>query len=128
MDVVTLEPWNPWPLIVPIVIAIGGVALSIAGGRRRAKGMRESGYVAFIVGSFAAVWMAWSMSGMWDSSAREQALLELGYETPTFSASSQAVGGELPPISFTAIRDGERVRGVVEHVEGSTWRVREVGG
>jgi len=70
--------------------------------------------------------MTWSMSGLWDASAREEALVGAGYESPTFSGSTDVVGGELPPIGWQAIRDGERVRGVLQPVDGDRWEIREL--
>ncbi|MGX5695990.1 hypothetical protein ACWKWP_07315 [Agromyces soli] len=102
------------------------IVLSVVGTRRRSKTAREGGYVAFIVGAIAAVWMTWSMSAIWDSSERERALTALGCTDPVFSASPQLVGDRLPPITFTAVCDGERMRGVLEQVDGTTWRVREI--
>ena len=57
---------------------------------------------------------------------RTDALVALGYESPTFTASTNLAGGEAPPIAFQAIRDGERVRGVLVSVGGDQWEVREI--
>ncbi|WP_448808099.1 hypothetical protein [Agromyces bauzanensis] len=70
--IITIEPWNPWPLLFP--------------------GIAE------------------------------------GYGSPTFSGSTDVVGGELPPLAWQAIRDGERVRGVLVPLGGEQWEIRETGG
>ena len=125
-DVVTLEPWSPWPLVFPALVLLAGAAVSIIGTRRRSKPLRESGYVAILLGALAAGAMTYSMSGIWDVEQRTAALVALGYESPTFSASTRLTGGEVPPIAFQAIRDGERVRGVLVAVGDDRWEVREI--
>jgi hypothetical protein len=125
-EVVTLEPWSPWPLVFPALVLLGGAAVSIIGTRRRNKPLRESGYVAIVFGALAAGAMTYSMSGIWDVEQRTAALVALGYESPTFSASTGLSTGEVPPIAFQAIRDGERVRGVLVSVGDDQWEVREI--
>lgn len=125
-EVVTLEPWSPWPLVFPALVLLAGAAVSIIGTRRRNKPLRESGYVAIVFGALAAGAMTYSMSGIWDVEQRTAALVALGYESPTFSASTGLSTGEVPPIAFQAIRDGERVRGVLVSVGGDQWEVREI--
>lgn len=125
-EVVTLEPWSPWPLVFPALVLLAGAAVSIIGTRRRNKPLRESGYVAIVFGALAAGAMTYSMSGIWDVEQRTAALVALGYESPTFSAGTSLSGGEVPPIAFQAIRDGERVRGVLVSVGGDQWEVREI--
>ncbi|MEI5585160.1 MULTISPECIES: hypothetical protein [unclassified Agromyces] len=125
-EVVTLEPWSPWPLVFPVAVVLAGAAVSIAGTRRRSKPLRETGYVAIVFGALAAAAMTYSMSGIWDTQQRTDALVSLGYETPTFSGGTSLAGGELPPVAFQAVRDGTRVRGVIVQVEGDRWEVREI--
>ena len=125
-EVVTIAPWNPWPLVFPGIALVVAVMASFVGGHYRSKTMRESGYALFVVGGLAAAWMTWSMSGLWDASAREEALVAAGYESPTFSGSTDVVGGELPPMAWQAIRDGERVRGVLRPLDGDRWEIREL--
>lgn len=125
-EVVTLEPWNPWPLVFPVLVVLGGAIVSIIGTRRRNKPLRESGYVAIVFGALAAAAMTYSMSGIWDTQQRTAALVGLGYETPTFSGSTSLSGGELPPVAFQGVRDGVRVRGVLVAVGGERWEVREI--
>lgn len=125
-EIVTLEPWSPWPLVFPVFVVLAGAAASIIGTPRRNKPLRETGYVAIIIGALAAAAMTYSMSGIWDTQQRTAALASLGYESPTFSGSTSPAGGELPPIAFQAIRDGERVRGVIAPVDGKRWEVREI--
>ncbi|QEO14382.1 hypothetical protein FLP10_08085 [Agromyces intestinalis] len=124
-EIVTLAPWSPWPLAIPIVLLVGAIAVSIVGTRLRMKPMREAGYVTFIVAAFGGVAIWWSLASMWDTGERQDALVELGYEGPTFSAGTDVVDGELPPIAWQAERDGERVRGVLLHQGGDQWIVRE---
>lgn len=126
-EVVTIAPWDPWPLVFPVFVVLAGAAVSIIGTRRRNKPLRETGYVAIIVGALAVGAMTYSMSGIWDTQQRTAALVGLGFESPTFSASTSLVGDELPPIGFVARRDGEIVRGVLLHVEGDRWEVRAAG-
>lgn len=124
--VVTLEPWNPWPLAFPALVMLAGVIVSIVGTHRRNKPLRETGYVAFVFGALAAGAMTYSMSGIWDTQQRTEALVALGYQDPTFTASMGLATGQVPLIAFQAVRDGERVRGVIEQVDGDQWEVREV--
>lgn len=124
--IVTLEPWSPWPLVFPVLVVLAGAAVSIIGTRRRSKPLRETGYVAIILGALAVGAMTYSMSGIWDTQQRTAALVSLGYESPTFSAGTSLAGGELPPIAFQAIRDGERVHGVIASVGDDRWEVREI--
>ncbi|WP_127791926.1 hypothetical protein [Agromyces sp. LHK192] len=130
---VTLEPWEPWPLVIPALLLVAGIAMSIVGTRKKWKPMREGGYVVFIIGALACGAMAWSLSGIWDAEQRTRALESLGYESPMFGAGTSPVGidgsgagGDLPPIGFQAVRDGERVRGVMLHQGGDRWLVEEV--
>jgi hypothetical protein len=127
-EVVTLEPWSPWPLVFPAVVLVAAVMASIVGARFRSKPMREAGYVAFVIAALAAIAMTWTLSGIWDTQQRTAALVELGYESVTFSGSSDLSGGELRPIAFQAERDGERVRGVLRPLGGERWEVAELGG
>jgi hypothetical protein len=127
-EVVTLEPWSPWPLVIPAIVLVAAVMASIVGTRFDSKPMREAGYVAFVVAGLAAVGMTWTLSGIWDTQQRTTALVGLGYESVTFSGSVDLSGGELPPIAFQAERDGERVRGVLKPLGGDRWEVAEVGG
>ena len=125
-EVVTLQPWNPVPLVIPALIVLAGVGVSIIGTHRRVKPLRETGYVAIVFGALAAVAMTYSMAGIWDAEQRTDALVSLGYETPTFSASMGLGAGETPPIAFQAVRDGVRVRGVLVQVDDDRWQVQEV--
>lgn len=125
--VITIEPWSPWPLVIPAVVVVASVMASVVGTRYRSRPVREAGYAGFVVGVAALVWMAWSMSGLWDSSAREAAFASAGYESPTFSGSTDVMSGELPPLAWQAIRDGERVHGVLRPLGGDRWELAEIG-
>ena len=72
--------------------------------------------------------MIWTLSGIWDQQQRAAVFAELGYESPTFSGSLSLSGEGLQPITFTAVRDGERVRGVLKSLGGEEWEIREIGG
>lgn len=113
---------------LPRIVIIAAIAASFSGARRASKPLREAGYAIFVVGGLTAAWMAWSMSGLWDTSARQSAFIAEGYESPTFSGSTDVMGGELPPLAWQAIRDGERVRGVLVPLGGEQWEIRETGG
>lgn len=67
------------------------------------------------------------MSGIWDTGARQAAFAAEGFESPTFSGSTDVTAGELPPLAWQAIRDGERV-GVLRPLGGDRWEIRETGG
>ncbi|WP_448002181.1 hypothetical protein [Agromyces bauzanensis] len=125
--VVTIEPWNPWPLVFPAIVVVASVMASVVGTRYGSRPVREAGYAGFVVGALAAVWMGWSLSGLWDSSAREAAFASAGYESPTFSGSTDVIGGDLPPLAWQAIRDGERVHGVLRPLGGDRWELAEIG-
>ncbi|GAA4368928.1 hypothetical protein [Agromyces bauzanensis] len=124
---VTIEPWNPWPLAFPTIVVIASVMASVVGSRCRSRPVREAGYAGFVVGTLAVVWMTWSLSGLWDSSARETALASAGYESPTFSGGTDVMAGELTPLAWQAVRDGERVHGVLRPLGGDGWELREAG-
>jgi hypothetical protein len=125
-EVVTLEPWDPWLLFFPALVMAAGVVASIRGTRRDVKPLREAGYVAFVLGALTVAGMTWTLSGIWDSQQREGALVRLGYETVTFSGGMDLSGGELPPIAFQAVWNGERVRGVLKPLGGDQWEVVEI--
>ena len=125
-EFITIEPWNPWPLVFPAIVVVVAIMASLVGTHFGSKPVRESGYALFVVGGLAAAWMTWSMSGIWDTSARETALISAGYESPTFSGNAGAVAGELPPMAWQAIRDGERVRGVLRPIDGDRWDLRVI--
>jgi len=125
-EVVVLEPWSPWPLIFPAILAVIGIAASVVGTRYGSKPMRESGYVIFLFGALAIVAMTWSLAGIWDSRQRADALISLGYKTPTFSGSLYVAGGTLAPLAWQAVRDGERVRGVLRPLGDDRWEVAEI--
>ena len=125
-EVVVIEPWSPWPLIFPAILAVIGILASAVGTRFQSKPMRETGYVAFLLGVLAIVAMTWSLAGIWDSRQRADALISLGYETPTFSGSLNLAGGRLAPIAWQAVRDGERVRGVLRSLGDDRWEVAEI--
>ncbi|WP_350348232.1 hypothetical protein ABIQ69_16610 [Agromyces sp. G08B096] len=127
-EVVTIEPWNPWPLVFPVAVLAFGVFASIVGARRRSKPLREAGYTGVLLGGLALVAMQFALAGMWDSGARVDALREAGYDQATFGGHLALVGDGLPPIAFQADRDGERVRGTLHHLGGDRWEIHEVGG
>lgn len=126
-EVVTLEPWSPWPLVFPALVVLAGAAVSVIGARRRNKPLRETGYVAIVFGALAIGAMTYSMAGIWDTQQRHDALVSLGYESPTFS-SSLSLSREAAPIAFQAVRDGVRVRGALVEVGDARWEVREITG
>lgn len=125
-EVVVIEPWSPWPLIFPAIVVVVGILASMVGTRFRSKPMRESGFVAFVLGAVAMIWMTWSLAGSWDSGQRADALVSLGYENPTFSGSLSLAGTRLAPIAWQAERDGERVRGVLHPLGGDRWKVSPI--
>ncbi|MFC9560789.1 hypothetical protein [Agromyces sp. NPDC056965] len=126
--IVTIAPWNPWPIAIPLVVLVAGVVVSFIGTRRRSKPVRELGFVLFLVSALTAGAMAWVLSGIWDTQAREQALEELGYVSPTFSGGMALSATGLPPIDFSAERaDGTRVSGRLIDQGGGRWLVK-VGG
>ena len=125
-QVVTIAPWDPWPLVFPGIVLVVAIMASTVGSRYRSKPVREAGYALFVVGGLAAAWMAWSMSGIWDTQAREAALVGAGYRSPTFTGTTDVIAGELPPMAWQAVRDGERVRGVLRPLGGDRWEIREL--
>jgi hypothetical protein len=125
-EVVTIAAWNPWPLVFPGVVLVVAIMASAVGSRYRSKPVRETGYALFVVGALAVAWMTWSMSGIWDTQAREAALIGAGYQSPTFSGTTDVIAGELPPVAWQAVRDGERLRGVLRPLGGDRWEIREV--
>ena len=57
---------------------------------------------------------------------RANALISLGYKSPTFSAGMPPTASSLPLIAWQAERDGERVRGVIKSLGGDQWEVAEI--
>ena len=88
--------------------------------------VRESGFVAFVIAALAAIALTWTLSGIWDTQQRTAALIALGYSSPTFDASTSLAGDDLAPIAFQAVRDGERVRGVIKSLGGDRWQISEI--
>jgi hypothetical protein len=125
-EVVVIEPWSPWPLIFPAILAVIGILASVIGTRFESKTMRESGYVAFLIAGLALVAMTWSLAGIWDSQQRADAMISLGYESPTFSGSLNLAGDRLAPIAWQAVHDGERVRGVLRPLGDDRWEIAEI--
>ena len=125
-EVVVIEPWSPWPLIFPAILAVIGILASAVGTRFQSEPMRETGFVAFLLGVLAILAMTWSLAGIWDSRQRADALISLGYETPTFSGSLNLAGSRLAPLAWQAVRNGERVRGVLRPLGGDRWEVVEI--
>ena len=121
-EVVVIEPWSPWPLIFPVILAVIGILASAVGTRFQSKPMRETGFVAFLLGVLAILAMTWSLAGIWDSEQRAEALISLGYESPTFSG---RLYSRAAPIAWQAVHDGERVRGVLRPLGGDRWEVAE---
>lgn len=122
---VTITPWNPWPIAIPLLGLIAGIVVSILGTRRRSKPVRELGFVLFLVSALTAGALAWTLSGIWDTQARERALEELGFVSPTFSGGLALSENGLPPIGFSAERaDGTRVNGVLIDQGGGRWQVK----
>ena len=122
-DVVTLEPWNPWPMVIPGVILVAAVVASVLGTRYRRKRVRELGYLAFLVAALAAFSMMWTLSSIWDSRQRAEALTELGYLTPTFGGGMSFAAGTTGVVPFQAVQGEERVRGVLRPLGGDQWEV-----
>jgi hypothetical protein len=127
-EVVTIEPWSPWPLILPGIVIVVGIMASMVGTHFRSKPMREGGYVVFIIGALALGMMTWSLSGLWDTSARKDALVDAGYDSPTFFGSTSASRDDIYRFAWQAIRDGERVHGVLRALGGDRWELREIPG
>src|SRR5690242_17033876 len=109
--IVMLEPWDPWPLLVPAAVCVLRAVLAIAGRDRR--WVREIGYVLVVAGPLGAAAMLGFLSGTWDQGQRADALVELGYAEPTFGGAEGIVGGAPGAIEFAAVRDGERVEGLL---------------
>jgi hypothetical protein len=125
-EIVTVAPWNPWPLIVPAVVAIAGIVISSRGTRRHQKGVRELGTSLFLLSALVAAGMFAIMPGAWDQGERTKALTAIGYTSPTFSGEVVQAPGEPGVTAFQAERDGQRVRGVIKSLGGDQWEVSEI--
>ncbi|WP_022889171.1 hypothetical protein [Agromyces italicus] len=125
-EIVTIAPWNPWPLAIPVVIAGAGVVVSSLGTRRRSKPVRELGSGIFLIAVIAFAAMFGVMPGSWDQGERRETLIAAGYDSPTFSAEQVVGPGEPAAVAFQAERDGTRVRGVLRHQGGSEWEIAEI--
>ena len=122
-DVVTLEPWSPWPLVIPGVILVAAVVASVLGTRLRRKRVREMGYLGFLIAALAAFAMMWTLSSIWDSKQRVEALTQLGYLTPTFGGGMSFAAGTTGVVPFQAVQGEARVRGVLRPLGGDQWQV-----
>jgi hypothetical protein len=120
---VMLEPWNPWPLLFPAAVLVVGAVLAIAGRDRR--WVREIGYVLVVAGPLSAAALLGFLSGNWDQGQRRDALVELGYDNPTFSGGEGIVGGSPGAIDFAATLDGEPVTGQLVPLGEAEWQVVE---
>ena len=125
-EIVTVAPWNPWPLIVPAVVAIAGIVISSRGTRRHQKGVRELGTSLFLLSALVAAGMFAIMPGAWDQGERAKALTAIGYTSPTFSGEVVQAPGEPGVTAFQAEREGQRVRGVIKSVGSDQWEVSEI--
>ena len=125
-EIVTITPWNAWPLIIPAVVAIAGVVISSRGTRHHKKGVRELGTSLFLLSALVAAGMFAIMPGAWDQGERAKALIAIGYTSPTFSAEVVQSPGEPAVTAFQAVRDDQRVRGVIKSLGGDQWEVEEI--
>ena len=126
--IVELEPWRPWPLLLPAAVLLVAVVVSVIGARRSSIPVRELGFVLFVLAGFAMGAMAWSMSAIWDTEQRSNALIAHGYRTPTFGGVDNPTAIASGIIEFHAIGpDGERVRGNMVSLGDDRWRVRILG-
>ncbi|QEO14381.1 hypothetical protein FLP10_08080 [Agromyces intestinalis] len=124
--VVTLEPWDPWPLVYPAIAMVLGAVLVFVGVLREVRWARDIGIVALVGGGLALIGLLAFLSGTWDQAQRRDALVELGYEDPTFAGSTGIVGSTTPgDVEFTATLDGESVTGTLEWLGGDRWAVVE---
>ena len=125
-EIVTVTPWSPWPLIVPAVVAIAGIVISSRGTRHHQKGVRELGTSLFLIAVLAGAGMFAIMPGSWDQGERANALIAIGYTSPTFMGEVVQAPGEPGVTAFQAERDGQRVRGVIKSLGGDQWEVSEI--
>ncbi|GAA1760722.1 hypothetical protein [Agromyces humatus] len=125
-EIVTIAPWNAWPLVIPALVAVAGVVISSRGTRHHQKGVRELGTSLFLIAALAGASMFAIMPGAWDQSERREALEAIGYTSPTFSADVVQAPGEPAVTAFQAERDGLRIRGVIKSLGGDQWEVSEI--
>ncbi|UOE43529.1 hypothetical protein [Agromyces larvae] len=124
--VITLEPWHPWPLLFPAIAMATGAVLVFVGVLREVRWARDIGIVALVGGGLALVGLLAFLSGTWDQAQRRDALVELGYEDPTFAGSTGILGSTTPSdVEFTARLDGRRVTGTLQWLGDDRWAVVE---
>lgn len=124
-EVVTIAAWNPWPLVIPLLIVFGGAVVVAIGVRRRGSRMIELGVFAAIGGLVAGGLMTWGMSQAWDAEAQRVALAELGYTDTEVTAGEERSGSQ-PVLDFVGVLDGQHgERGRLRHVSGDRWEVVE---
>ncbi|WP_395244808.1 hypothetical protein ACGGZK_03125 [Agromyces sp. MMS24-K17] len=125
MDVV-IAPWSPWPLVFPAIVLAAGVVLTFVGTLRERRWARDLGIILVVLGGLSAVTVLGFASGTWDQEQRRAALVQIGYEEPTFSGGTGIVGSMTPgEIDFRAVRDGEAVTGTLVPLGGDRWQVVE---
>lgn len=125
---ITLAPWNAWPLVIPAIVLAAGIVLTFAGHLRERRWMRDLGIVLLGLGALGSITVLAFASGTWDQTQRRDALVQLGYDDPTFSGGTGIVGSPTPgEIDFRATRDGETITGTLRPLGGDRWEVVEDG-
>ncbi|MFE6966788.1 hypothetical protein ACFVAJ_16890 [Agromyces sp. NPDC057679] len=123
-EVITIAGWNPWPLLLPIVVFVAASVAIITGKRR--VWQRQIGFV-LAVAAAVAIPMTWvASSGAWDTEQRLAAFTDAGYSDVHFGASTRMADTELPDITFTATRDGAEVSGELRHLGEDQWAILEL--
>ena len=124
-EIVTIAAWNPWPLVIPLLIVLAGAVAVAMGVRRRGSRLIELGVFVAIGGVLTGGLMTWGLSQAWDADAQRVALGELGYAELEITAGEDRAGAQ-PVLDFVGVVDGQHgERGKLRHVAGDQWEVVE---
>ncbi|MFF2495685.1 hypothetical protein [Agromyces sp. NPDC058064] len=125
-EVVTIAGWNPWPLVLPLLMLAGGAAVIVMGVRRKRPRVIELGVFVGVAAMVAGALMTWGLSGVWDSDEQQRALAELGYTETDITTMHDERSGDRPVLEFTGVLDGQHgERGRLRHLSGEQWEVVE---
>ncbi|MFE6964825.1 hypothetical protein ACFVAJ_06915 [Agromyces sp. NPDC057679] len=124
-EVVTIAPWNPWPLVFPLLVLVAGAVVIVLGLRRKRSRVIELGVFVAVGGVIAGGLLAWGLSHAWDAEAQRSALGGFGYTETEISTGGER-SGDRPVLEFVGVLDGQRGElGQLRHVSGDQWELVE---
>ncbi|GAA1793252.1 hypothetical protein [Agromyces lapidis] len=124
-EVVTIAPWNPWPLVFPLLVLIAGAVVIVIGVSRKKSRLIELGVFVAVGGVIAGGLMTWGLSQAWDAEARRSVLDGYGYTETEFTTDGDR-SGDQPVLEFVGVLDGQHGElGELRHVSGDRWELVE---